>query len=187
MVARRLLAAAMTGAAFAPAVTHASWLVCLLALPHVSSMSIRKHTALFRQNGVAYHTPADLRGAKVGYKQNGDEVENPYAYAKAVQQRGNSPIKIYHYTTDPTAFRIFKTRRLKASTKDENPSDARHGDGQYFTSMPPWANEDRLMHNNYDGAARWTKKRGKTLEAYVEIDVRSFLATYGYYASYNVL
>ena len=36
------------------------------------------------------------------------------------------------------------SRKLKASTRFENPKDARHGDGQYFTSLPPWAEDDEL-------------------------------------------
>ncbi len=46
---------------------------------------------------------------------------------------------LYHYT-DEKGFRgILETLTLKASTSANNPNDVRHGNGQYFSDIPPGA------------------------------------------------
>ena len=45
--------------------------------------------------------------------------------------------------------------------------DATKGDGVYFTSIPPWAESDVLLDNNFDGASRRFNKR---TEAYIRIE-----------------
>jgi hypothetical protein len=91
-----------------------------------------------------------------------------------VARRGGKPISLFHYTTNENALAIFKSKRLKASTIKSG-KDAAHGDGQYFTSLPPWADDSQLLQNNYDGAARRSKRGNERLKAWIEINPRELL------------
>ena len=135
-----------------------------------------EHTALFRKNGVALRWDEIERYRGPAYTQAGKEIEHfrVAAYAKVVARRGGKPISLFHYTTNENALAIFKSKRLKASTIKSG-KDAAHGDGQYFTSLPPWADDSQLLQNNYDGAARRSKRGNERLKAWIEINPRELL------------
>ena len=82
-------------------------------------------------------------------------------------QREGIPYYLYHYTTSDAAAQIFESGQLLPSIKENG--DAMAGDGVYFTSIPPWAEPDVLLSNNFDGASgRSNKSRAK---AYIRIEV----------------
>ena len=135
------------------------------------------HTGLFRKDGI--QTRDELPHHGPAYDQSGRPIWGPVAYFDKYSKAKIPPIKLYHYTPSKKAFAILKSGVLKASTKRQNPMDSRHGDGQYFTSMPPWADDDDLVYNNYDGAARGMSS-GDKVGGYVEIDARRFVQIYGY-------
>ena len=47
------------------------------------------------------------------------------------------PKNLHHYTSEEGRNAIKKTKTIKASKKENNPKDARFGDGQYLTDIPP--------------------------------------------------
>ena len=113
----------------------------------------------------------NLRGP--AYTQGGKTIwpSGAAAYAEEVARRGGKPISLFHYTTKKNALAILRSKRLKASTIKPG-KDAVYGEGQYFTSLPPWADETSLLQNNYDGAARRGKRGNERLEAWIEINPR---------------
>ena len=58
-----------------------------------------------------------------------------------------APPWLFHFTTRENAREIMEDSRLRASNKN-----ARFGDGIYFTSLPPWADSDAIIDNNYRGS-----------------------------------
>ena len=82
-------------------------------------------------------------------------------------QREGLPYYLYHYTTSDAAAQIFESGKLLPSLREGAGDDATEGDGVYFTSIPPWAESDVLLDNNFDGASRRFNKR---TEAYIRIE-----------------
>ena len=81
-------------------------------------------------------------------------------------QREGIPYYLYHYTTSDAAAQIFESGQLLPSIKENG--DAMAGDGVYFTSIPPWAEPDVLLANNFDGVSRHPKY--SRAEAYIRIE-----------------
>ena len=81
-------------------------------------------------------------------------------------QREGIPYYLYHYTTSDAAAQIFESGKLLPSIKENG--DAMAGDGVYFTSIPPWAEPDVLLANNFDGVSRHPKY--SRAEAYIRIE-----------------
>jgi len=108
------------------------------------------------------------------YGADGPEpLEKPWYHMKRFlrgprgSQREGIPYYLYHYTTSDAAAQIFESGKLLPSIKENG--DAMAGDGVYFTSIPPWAEPDVLLSNNFDGASgRSNKSRAK---AYIRIEV----------------
>ena len=82
-------------------------------------------------------------------------------------RREGLPYYLYHYTTSDAAAQIFESGKLLPSLREGAGDDATEGDGVYFTSIPPWAESDVLLDNNFDGASRRFNKR---TEAYIRIE-----------------
>ena len=106
------------------------------------------------------------------YGADGPEpLEKPWYHMKRFlrgprgSQREGIPYYLYHYTTSDAAAQIFESGQLLPSIKENG--DAMAGDGVYFTSIPPWAESDVLLDNNFDGASRRFNKR---TEAYIRIE-----------------
>ena len=93
-----------------------------------------------------------IQSRKQYYTVHGSAVENPSAYARAVQNNGGTPRYLFHYTAREKAKDIIDMGFLKPSIRRDT-GDAVAGDGCYFTSMPPWAKAKDIINNNYDGAA----------------------------------
>lgn len=90
------------------------------------------------------------------------------AYAAKVMWHDGEPSYLYHYTTQRNAIEIDESGVLEASTKAKNPKDVHDGEGQYFTSIPPWADAKVLLENNWGrGVSRWID--GKKVESYVRV------------------
>ena len=81
-------------------------------------------------------------------------------------QREGLPYYLYHYTTSDAAAQIFESGKLLPSIKENG--DAMAGDGVYFTSIPPWAEPDVLLANNFDGVSR--RPKYSRAEAYIRIE-----------------
>ena len=81
-------------------------------------------------------------------------------------QREGIPYYLYHYTTSDAAAQIFESGQLLPSIKENG--DAMAGDGVYFTSIPPWAEPDVLLANNFDGVSR--RPKYSRAEAYIRIE-----------------
>ena len=109
-----------------------------------------------------------IQKGKVYRTVEGEAVKNPYAYANAVQSNGGMPRYLFHYTSRANAEQIMKSGYLKPSVQSVT-GDAMEGDGCYFTSIPPWAEPDDILANNYDGAAR--RRYADRAESYVCICV----------------
>ena len=90
------------------------------------------------------------------------------AYAAKVMRYDGEPSYLFHYTTEDNAIEIDESGVLEASTKANNPKDVRDGEGQYFTSIPPWAEDKILLENNW---GRGVSRRidGKKVESYVRV------------------
>ena len=81
-------------------------------------------------------------------------------------QREGLPYYLYHYTSSDAAAQIFESGKLLPSIKENG--DAMAGDGVYFTSIPPWAEPDVLLANNFDGVSR--RPKYSRAEAYIRIE-----------------
>ena len=95
------------------------------------------------------------------------EVRNPAAWSGIIRKRGYAPPWLFHFTTRENAREIMEDSRLRASNKN-----ARFGDGIYFTSLPPWADSDAIIDNNYRGSCQ----RRDFAESFVAISIDSFPA-----------
>ena len=84
------------------------------------------------------------------------------------RKRGYAPPWLFHFTTRENAREIMEDSRLRASNKN-----ARFGDGIYFTSLPPWADNDAIINNNY---RRGSCQRRDRAESFVAISIDSFPA-----------
>jgi hypothetical protein len=81
-------------------------------------------------------------------------------------QREGLPYYLYHYTSSDAAAQIFESGKLLPSIEENG--DAMAGDGVYFTSIPPWAEPDVLLANNFDGVSR--RPKYSRAEAYIRIE-----------------
>ena len=81
-------------------------------------------------------------------------------------RREGLPYYLYHYTSSDAAAQIFESGKLLPSIKENG--DAMAGDGVYFTSIPPWAEPDVLLANNFDGVSR--RPKYSRAEAYIRIE-----------------
>ncbi|MFJ8000942.1 HYD1 signature containing ADP-ribosyltransferase family protein [Streptomyces sp. NPDC096310] len=78
------------------------------------------------------------------------------------------PDTLYHYTTEDGMNGIRESGELWPSTKAARPTDAKYGDGQYFTDVKPGTKRPgqlaRALHGTPWGGQRYSH--------YVAIDVR---------------
>jgi hypothetical protein len=74
---------------------------------------------------------------------------------------------LFHYTKEDRMNKIVESQELWPSTKANNPSDARYGDGQYLSDIPPGTKSNPSLGRAFYGVP-W---RGKSVTHYVEIDV----------------
>ena len=107
------------------------------------------------------------------YGADGPEpLKNPWNHMKRFlggsrgSQREGLPYYLYHYTSSDAAAQIFESGKLLPSIKENG--DAMAGDGVYFTSIPPWAEPDVLLANNFDGVSR--RPKYSRAEAYIRIE-----------------
>ena len=101
------------------------------------------------------------------YTWNRTEVRNPATWSGIIRKRGYAPPWLFHFTTRENAREIMEDSRLRASNKN-----ARFGDGIYFPSLPPWADSDAIIDNNYRGSCQ----RRDFAESFVAISIDSFPA-----------
>ena len=108
------------------------------------------------------------------YGADGPEpLKNPWHHMKRFlggsrgYQREGLPYYLYHYTTSDAAAQIFESGKLLPSLREGAGDDATEGDGVYFTSIPPWAESDVLLDNNFDDASCRFNRR---TEAYIRIE-----------------
>ena len=94
-------------------------------------------------------------------------VKNPAAWSGTIRKRGDAPPWLFHYTTRKAARAIMESSRLQASL------DAKFGAGIYLTSLPPWADNDAIINNNY---RRGSCQRRDRAESFVAISIDSFPA-----------
>ena len=62
-----------------------------------------------------------------------------------------SLLALYHYTNKEAADCIEKDQKIKKSEVKRR--DAFHGDGVYFTTMPPYMPREQIIRNNWDGVS----------------------------------
>lgn len=86
--------------------------------------------------------PGDLLGAGVGLSIAASLSSSLSKLTDAISSASASDDKVdtlYHYTTAVGQEGILYSQAIKPSLKAVNPNDARYGDGQYFTNIPPEA------------------------------------------------
>ncbi|KAJ8613106.1 hypothetical protein CTAYLR_004780 [Chrysophaeum taylorii] len=109
------------------------------------------------------------------FSSNGSGIRDPTAYQRAidasVRQNSDSPVYLYHYTDPGSAAKIENSGMIKAS------SDGALGSGTYLTAKPPRTSSDRLMTNNYDGAA--STRDASKVDSYVRVDAARVQAENG--------
>ena len=94
-------------------------------------------------------------------------VKNPAAWSGTIRKRGDAPPWLFHYTTRKAARAIMESSRLQASL------DAKFGAGIYFTSLPPWAEPDEILDNNYQRRPGSCQRRDFA-ESFVAISIDNF-------------
>ncbi|MFC4913733.1 HYD1 signature containing ADP-ribosyltransferase family protein [Actinomadura gamaensis] len=87
-------------------------------------------------------------------------------YVSAVYQHGGSVV-LWHYTDSRGLRGICESGVLLPSLREVNPKDARYGDGQYFTDIPPWAMSLTQLSRRLVGVP-WL---GRRFTRYVGVDV----------------
>jgi len=75
---------------------------------------------------------------------------------------------LFHYTNQEGLAGILCEQALRASTKENNPADARHGDGKYLTDLQPGAMTPAQLSRRLVGHPF----SGKRFTHYVAIDVK---------------
>jgi hypothetical protein len=74
---------------------------------------------------------------------------------------------LYHYTSKEGLAGILKSEQILPSLKENNPKDARYGDGQYLSDIAPGTKTSAELSRHFL-TIPW---QGKRFTHYVEIDV----------------
>jgi len=82
---------------------------------------------------------------------------------------------LFHYTDRAGHDGIRATSQLLPSTKARNPREARYGDGQYLTDIPPGTMSGARLSR----ALRGNPFQGRRFTHYVEIDVAGLQVVMG--------
>jgi hypothetical protein len=90
---------------------------------------------------------------------------------------------LFHYTNRTGHNGILVSNQLLPSTKARNPREARHGDGQYLTDIPPGTMSGARLSR----ALRGNPFEGRRFTHYVEIDVTGLQVIMGAPHAYVVL
>mmetsp|Transcript_2463 Transcript_2463/g.7279 ORF Transcript_2463/g.7279 Transcript_2463/m.7279 type:complete len:402 (-) Transcript_2463:7-1212(-) len=158
------------------------FVVCVLALAPSCGFVRRTRVGravATRATGETYNGMYDRRGRprrgkpdpeQTYYAYDGSVVESPAKFSRTVRRRGYAPPWLFHYTSKASAQDIMDASRLRASTDDGSNTDVKFGEGIYFTSLPPWAEPDQIIDNNYRGSYR----RRDCAESYVAISIKDF-------------
>lgn len=97
-----------------------------------------------------------------------DAVSMPRAdsVTKTKEKDNKQNATLYHYTNLSGLIGILKTQQINPSIKANNPKDARHGNGQYFTDLDP------CMYSSSQIARRLIRRPNPNKYTfYIEIDV----------------
>jgi hypothetical protein len=93
-------------------------------------------------------------------------VERSDESGLAVNQRGACRV-LWHYTDEQGLRGIRESCVLRPSLREAAPTDARYGDGQYLTDIPPGAMPPKRLSRRLVGVP-WL---GRRFTHYVELDV----------------
>ncbi|HHX8523068.1 TPA: HYD1 signature containing ADP-ribosyltransferase family protein [Vibrio diabolicus] len=83
--------------------------------------------------------------------------------------KNENPETLYHYTNAEGQKAILESQKLKPSLKEQNPQDARYGDGQYLTDIEPNTKSKPQISRALVGLPY----HGARFSHYIEIDVKN--------------
>ena len=89
-------------------------------------------------------------------------------YSKVDDVAEEIPDKLYHYTDDAGLEGILKTKEINPSLKANNPKDARYGDGQYLSDIPPGTRTGNQLSSDFLGIPF----QGSKFKNYVEVNTK---------------
>ncbi|MFH9471218.1 HYD1 signature containing ADP-ribosyltransferase family protein [Streptomyces clavifer] len=98
-----------------------------------------------------------------------------YDLSGSIINATDGPLTLFHYTTEDGQRGILESNFLQASLRSKNPKDARYGDGQYLTDIPPGSRKGSSLSQALVRIPYCAHK----FTHYVEIDITGLAITLG--------